>query len=56
MSKHPTGLESIERQLRTHDLRLKKLRACRDAVVRALGTCESGEGSRPKALDTTPSD
>jgi len=56
MFKHPTGLDSIERQLRVHDLRLKKLRAWRDAVVRSLRSCEGDKGSRPKALDTTPSD
>ena len=52
MSKHQTGLESIERQLRGHDLRLIKLRAWRDAVVESLRGCK---GSREKALDTTPS-
>lgn len=52
MSKHRTALESIERQLRGHDLRLIKLRAWRDAVVESLRNCE---GSREKALDTTPS-
>src|SRR5688572_26888347 len=55
MSKHPTGLESIERQLRVHDLRLAKLRAWRDAVVAALRKCEGEGGRRDKALDSTPS-
>jgi hypothetical protein len=55
MSKHPTALASIERQLRVHDLRLKKLRAWRDADVKLLGRCEGDEGSRRKAMDTTPS-
>ncbi len=52
MSKHRTALESNERQLRGHDLRLIKLRAWRDSVVELLRSCE---GSREKALDTTPS-
>jgi hypothetical protein len=55
MSKHPTGLESIERQLRVHDLRVVKLRAWRNAVVESLRRCEGDEGSRRKAMDTTPS-
>jgi len=52
MSKHPDALASIERQLRIHDLRLNRIRAWRDAVVEALRRCE---GSRDKAMDTTPS-
>jgi len=55
MSKHPSALESIERQLRLHDLRLTKLRAWRAAVVESLRRCEGNEGSREKAMDTTPS-
>jgi hypothetical protein len=55
MSKHPTALESIERQLRAHDLRVLKLRAWRDAVFASLRRCEKDEGSRRKAMDTTPS-
>ena len=55
MSKHSTGLESIERQLRAHDLRLVKLRAWRDAVVESLRKCDGDEGSRQKRMDTTPS-
>lgn len=54
MSKHPTGLESIERQLRIHDLRLTKLRAWRSAVVATLAKYESENGPRPKTMDTTP--
>ena len=52
MSKHATGLESIERQLRGHDLRLCKLRAWRDGVIALL---RKYEGRREKAMDTTPS-
>lgn len=52
MSKHPR-LDSIERQLRVHDLRLAKLRAWRSAVVAALSRCEA-EGDRRKSLDGTP--
>ena len=55
MSKHPTALESIERQLRAHDRRLIKLRAWRTGVVESLRRCEGEEGSREKAMDTTPS-
>lgn len=55
MSKHATALESIERQLRVHHLRLVKLRAWRDAVVESVRRCEGDEGSRRKAMDTTPS-
>jgi hypothetical protein len=55
MSKHTTALESIERQLRVHHLRLIKLRVWRDAVVESLRRCEGDEGSRRKAMDTTPS-
>ena len=52
MSKYPGALASIERQLRIHDLRLNRLRAWRDAAGEALRKCE---GSRDKAMDTTPS-
>jgi hypothetical protein len=52
MSKHPAALESIERQLRGHDLRLSKLRAWRDSVI---GLLRKYEGRREKAMDTTPS-
>jgi len=55
MSKHQTALESIERQLRVHHLRVTRLRAWRDAVVKSLRGCEGDEGSRRKAMDTTPS-
>jgi hypothetical protein len=55
MAKYPTALESIERQLRAHDLRLIKLRVWRNAVVESLRRCEGDEGSRRKAMDTTPS-
>ena len=55
MSKHPTARQSIDRQLRVHHLRLVKLRAWRDAVVESLRRCEGDEGSRRKAMDTTPS-
>lgn len=55
MSKYPTALESIERQLRAHDLRLIMLRKWRDAVVELLRRCDGGERSREKAMDTTPS-
>ena len=56
MSKHQSGLESIERQLRVHDLRVAALRAWRDAVVAALGKCGESKGGRcEKALDATPS-
>ena len=44
MSKHPTALESIERQLRAHDRRLIKLRAWRTGVVESLRRCEGEEG------------
>jgi len=55
MSKHPTALESLDRQLRVHHLRVIKLRAWRDGVVESLRRCEGDEGSRRKAMDTTPS-
>jgi hypothetical protein len=55
MSKHLTALESIDRQLRLHHLRVSKLRAWRDAVVESLRRCEGDESSRRKAMDTTPS-
>lgn len=55
MSKHPIAFESMERQLRVHHLRLVKVRAWRDAVVESLRRCEGNEGSRRKAMDTTPS-
>jgi hypothetical protein len=55
MSKYPSALESIERQLRVHHLRLVRLREWRDAVVELLRRCERDEGSRRKAMDTTPS-
>jgi hypothetical protein len=56
MSKHQSGLQSIERQLRVHDLRLARLRAWLEAVIAALRACGEHKGGRcEKALDATPS-
>ena len=54
MSKHPTGLESIERRLRSHDQRLKKLLAWRSGVLAALKSLEAEDVPRGKAMDGTP--
>lgn len=54
MSRQPTGLRAIERQLRIHDLRLAKLRAWLSAVLAALSRCKGEDGRREKSVDGTP--
>jgi hypothetical protein len=51
VSQHPTGPGSIERQLRTHDLRVDKLRAWLSAVEAALVRREKEKDGRGKSMD-----
>jgi hypothetical protein len=54
VSKHPSALGSIERQLRVHDLRVTRLRAWLCAVEEALREREVKEDCGGKSVDGRP--